>query len=656
MKHIFKDAEEKLKILAYMVEQSTEGMALADLKGNVIFSNMAWCKMHGYENPEDYSGKSLEIFHNKEQLENDVIPFNKKVKAQGTYSGEVGHITKQGKIFPTLMTTTFLKDSQGNPFALAGIVKDISECIIAEETLRESEQKLFHAVQGNSIPTFIIDTDHIITHWNTACEKLTGFSAAEMVGTKKQWMICYDKERPVLADFIVDGAPGEVIDRYYRRKQYKSILVEGAYESEQFFPNFGEKGKWLFFTAAPLGDANENITGAIETLQDITDRKETEAQLRQAQKMESVGRLAGGVAHDYNNMLSVILGFTDMAMEELDPTGKVYAKLKEVLTAARRATDITRQLLTFARKQTISPIMLDLNKNVETTLKMLRRLIGEDIDLAWVPGDSLWHVKMDPSQVDQALANLCINARDAIEGVGKVILETGNRTFDTAYCAGHPDIVPGEFVLLSVSDTGCGMSKDIQDKIFEPFFTTKEVDKGTGLGLATVYGIVRQNNGFINVYSEPGNGTIFKIYLPRYEGKAAKIQKESTKEIPPGRGETILVVEDDSLILELVRNILEKAGYTVLIAGTPKEAISMIDNYTGKIHLLLTDVIMPEMNGGELARQLQSLYPDLNCVFMSGHTADVIAHRGVLDEGVHFVQKPFSRIELEKTIRKALDD
>ncbi|MBW2654456.1 MAG: response regulator [Deltaproteobacteria bacterium] len=372
--------------------------------------------------------------------------------------------------------------------------------------------------------------------------------------------------------------------------------------------------------------------------------------------MESVGRLAGGVAHDYNNMLSVILGFTDMAMEELDPTGKVYAKLKEVLTAARRATDITRQLLTFARKQTISPIMLDLNKNVETTLKMLRRLIGEDIDLAWVPGDSLWHVKMDPSQVDQALANLCINARDAIEGVGKVILETGNRTFDTAYCADHVGFIPGEFVLLSISDTGCGMSKDIQDKIFEPFFTTKEVDKGTGLGLATVYGIVRQNNGFINVYSEPGNGTIFKIYLPRYEGKAAKIQKESTKEIPPGRGETILVVEDDSLILELVRNILEKAGYTVLIAGTPKEAISMIDNYTGKIHLLLTDVIMPEMNGGELARQLQSLYPDLNCVFMSGHTADVIAHRGVLDEGVHFVQKPFSRIELEKTIRKALDD
>jgi len=381
-----------------------------------------------------------------------------------------------------------------------------------------------------------------------------------------------------------------------------------------------------------------------------------EAQLRQAQKMESVGRLAGGVAHDYNNMLTVILGFTDMAMDELDPTGNVHANLKEVRRAARRAMDITRQLLAFARKQTISPIVLDLNKNVEDMLKMLRRLIGEDIDLSWVPGDSLWHVKMDPSQIDQVLANLCINARDAIEGVGKVTIETDTKIFDAAYCADHVGFIPGEFVQLSVSDNGCGMSKEIQDNLFEPFFTTKEVDKGTGLGLATVYGIVKQNNGFINVYSEPNKGTTFKIYLPRYEGKAVKIQKESTKEIPKGRGETILLVEDDLLILELIRKILDKAGYTVLTAGTPKEAMELAEKHAGKIHLLFTDVVMPEMNGGELARQLQSLYPDLNCVFMSGYAADVIARHGVLDEGVHFVQKPFSRIDLEKTVRKALDE
>ena len=265
---------------------------------------------------------------------------------------------------------------------------------------------------------------------------------------------------------------------------------------------------------------------------DITDRVNLQAQFVQAQKMESVGRLAGGVAHDYNNVLSVIIGYTEMAMDEVDPAGPLHANLEEVLTAANRATDITRQLLAFARKQTIAPKVLDLNETVEGMLKMLRRLIGEDIDLAWLPGASLWPVKMDPSQIDQILANLCVNARDAIAGVGKVTIETGTVVFDAAYCADHAGFVPGEFVMLAVSDNGCGMDKEMLDKIFEPFFTTKDVDKGTGLGLATVYGIVKQNNGFINVYSEPGKGTTIKIYLPRHEGKAVEIQEESTAEIP----------------------------------------------------------------------------------------------------------------------------
>ena len=260
------------------------------------------------------------------------------------------------------------------------------------------------------------------------------------------------------------------------------------------------------------------LAGVLGIGRNITERVNLQAQLIQAQKMESVGRLAGGVAHDYNNALSVIIGFTELAMEKIDPAGPLHADLNEVLNAANHATDITRQLLAFARKQIVAPVVLDLNDNIETMLKMLRRLIGEDIDLAWLPGTGLWPVKMDPSQIDQILANLCVNARDAIAGVGKVTIETVNKVFDAAYCADHVGFIPGEFVLMAVSDNGCGMDKEILNNIFEPFFTTKDVGKGTGLGLATVYGIVKQNNGFINVYSEPGKGTTIKIYLPRHEG------------------------------------------------------------------------------------------------------------------------------------------
>ena len=395
---------------------------------------------------------------------------------------------------------------------------------------------------------------------------------------------------------------------------------------------------------------------------EIQDRKQAEEekiqleeQYRQAQRMESIGRLAGGVAHDYNNALTAIMGFTELAMMGADPAGPLHADLNQVLKAGRRAQDITRQLLAFARKQTIAPRVLDLNQTVESMLKMLRRLIGEDIDLVWLPGTNLWPVKMDPSQIDQILANLCVNARDAIIDVGKITIETGTKVFDTAYCADHVGFIPGEFALLALSDNGCGMDKEILDKIFEPFFTTKDVDKGTGLGLATVYGIVKQNNGFINVYSEPGKGTTIKIYLPRYEGKPVEIQGENTEKIPQGHGETILVVEDDLPILELAQKILEGLNYTVLIADTPKGAMGLVEEHTGKIHLLITDVIMPEMNGRELSEQLKSLSPDLKCIFMSGYTSNTIAHHGVLDEGVHFVQKPFSKRDLATIIRKVLD-
>jgi signal transduction histidine kinase/ActR/RegA family two-component response regulator len=361
------------------------------------------------------------------------------------------------------------------------------------------------------------------------------------------------------------------------------------------------------------------------------------------------------IFHDFNNMLAVILGHAEMALLQVDPAQPLHADLEEIRTAAERSANLTRQLLAFARKQTVAPKVLDLNETVAGMLKLLQRLIGENIHLTWQPGANLWPVRVDPSQIDQILANLCVNARDAIADVGTITIETGNAVFDEAYCAAHPDAVPGEYVRLAVSDTGCGMDQDTLAHIFEPFFTTKGVGKGTGLGLATVYGIVKQNNGFITVYSEPGQRTTFTIYLPRQVGKAEQARLAGAAE-PALRGqETILLVEDEPVILELTTVMLERQGYTVLAASTPGEAIRLARERAGNIHLLMTDVVMPEMNGRDLAKNLLSLYPQLKHLFMSGYTANVIAYNGVLDEGVYFIQKPFSIKGLAAKVREALD-
>ena len=317
--------------------------------------------------------------------------------------------------------------------------------------------------------------------------------------------------------------------------------------------------------------------------------------------MESVGRLAGGVAHDFNNMLGVIIGRAEMALGQ-DVSTDVQHDLKEILNAGQRSADLTRQLLAFARKQTAAPKILDLNDTISGMLKMLKRLIGEDIELSWVPGSDLWKVKIDPSQVDQILANLAVNARDAISGVGAITLKAENVVVDDSDRAETPELIPGEYVLLTVSDTGEGMSQEVREKIFEPFFTTKELGKGTGLGLSTVYGIVKQNDGFIHVASEPGKGTTFKIYLPRFEDETAQVPSEEVTGKRPTGTETILLVEDDEAILSLSKMILENLGYTVLAAQTPGHAIHLVEEHPGDIHLLITDVVMPEMNGTRTGR------------------------------------------------------
>jgi CheY-like chemotaxis protein len=353
-------------------------------------------------------------------------------------------------------------------------------------------------------------------------------------------------------------------------------------------------------------------------------------------------------------MLGVILGHTEMALEQVGAPHPLHADLLEIQKAATRSADLTRQLLAFARRQTITPRVLDLNATVDGMLKMLRRLIGEDIALAWSPGGDLPPVKIDPSQVSQILANLCVNARDAIHGVGTVNIATSTAAFDAVYCADHGDCTPGRYLMLAVSDTGSGMSPEVVAHLFEPFFTTKTLGEGTGLGLATVYGIVKQNGGFINVETAPGQGTTFYIYVPEYTGRPVHSTDDSGASAAQGGRETVLLVEDEPAILSVSTRMLERLGYKVLPASTPAEAIKLAEEYPDDIEVLIADVVMPEMNGRDLAKRLLSLYPNIKHLFMSGYTADVIAHHGVVEDDVHFLQKPFSTNVLATRIREVL--
>jgi two-component system cell cycle sensor histidine kinase/response regulator CckA len=414
-------------------------------------------------------------------------------------------------------------------------------------------------------------------------------------------------------------------------------------------------------SATPIFDKQGRFLGYRGISRDITERRRAEgeqeklqAQLLQIQKMDTVGRLAGGVAHDFNNMLTVICSYVEMTLNELEVDHPLYKRMYEVHQAAQHSADLTRQLLAFARKQVISPRVLDLNETISGALKMLHRLIGENIKLIWKPGTNLGHVRMDATQISQILANLAVNARDAINGPGHLIIETANIVIDQANCTINLDLTPGNFVLMTVSDEGCGMNKETLSRIFEPFFTTKEEGKGTGLGLSTVYGIVKQNKGAVDVCSEPGQGTVFKIYLPQVQfgTKVTLTNNGSTRDVGT---ETILLVEDEPAILELGAYILEHRGYKVLTAHSPAKALALVLEYRGTIDLLITDVIMPEMNGRELAKEILVIRPETKVLFMSGYTADVISHHGGLESGIHFLEKPFLASSLGKKVREVLE-
>ena len=540
-------------------------------------------------------------------------------------------------------TASRLRDASGNVTGAIECIRDITERKHFEKTLRENEEKFSKAFHTSPYAiTITSPEDGKFVDVNEGFVLITGFTREEALANSsiglKLW-VNEDDRRRVVADLRAGQA---VVGQEIHFRTKNNEIITGLFSAQT-----------IQLSSGPC---------ILSSINDISERKRAgeekaklEGQLQQAQKMESVGRLAGGVAHDFNNLLGVILGHAEMALDRVDQAEPVHAELEEIRKAANRSADLTRQLLAFARQQVVAPKVLDLNDTVEGMLKLLRRLIGEDINLSWQPGAGLWPIKIDPSQIDQILANICVNARDAISDVGRMTIETENCAFDNDYCTDHAGFVPGEYVRLTLSDDGCGMSKETLSHLFEPFFTTKGLGKGTGLGLATVYGIVKQNNGFINVYSEQDQGTTFKIYLPRHVGKTTQTQKETPLK-PLARGhETILLVEDESTLLDLSKRMLEKQGYRVLTAGTPGEAIRLAEEKAGEIQLLMTDVVMPEMNGRDLAKKMLSLYPNLKCLFTSGYTANVIVHHGVLDEGVYFIQKPFSIKELGTKVREALD-
>ncbi len=534
--------------------------------------------------------------------------------------------------------------NQGQTVGAAMFARDITHRVRTEEALAASERRFKELIRNSSDSISIVDCQGCQLSVSDSVEKIVGFTPAELIGL------------PVIDQLIHPE------DTEAARNAFLRVMTEGSAIAR--YRHRHKDGSWVWVESHGSNQLdNPDIRGIVINARDITHRiraereqARLEAQLQQAQKMEAIGRLAGGVAHDLNNMLGAILGFAELALQDQD-RARLEADLQEIRKAANRSADLTRQLLTFARRQTITPQVLDLNASVGSLLRMLRRIIGEDIEVVWEPAGDLGPVWMDPSQIDQILTNLCINARDAITDGGRITIRTAAITLDEDHCGKHPEASPGAYVMLEVVDDGSGMDDDTLSHLFEPFFTTKGMGKGTGLGLATVHGIVRQSGGHLSVSSTPGEGSTFRVFLPRRAADApdapAPSDGPSVPVTDPG-GRTILLVEDEPAILRLTRKMLEKHGYVVLAAASPLEALQLARSHTGRIDLLLTDVIMPGMNGRELATHLHGLHPDLRILFMSGYTADIIARHDVRHEEVRFLQKPFTIQELVESVRRAL--
>jgi PAS domain S-box-containing protein len=608
------------------------------------------------EKVEVLTGYSKEDFEARRVKWCDLIPgedldyaarvFMEALKTDKSYVREHRLRKKDGGIIWVQCRGQIFLNDQGKVDHISGVSFDVTARRQAEEALKESERFLADIFASIQDGINILDTDYHILRGNPTAERW--YAHALPLAGKKCYEVFHGRREPC-----------EICP-------YRQTLETGkaAHKVSQRMGKDAVEAGWIEIFTFPLTDtATGKVTGVIEYVRDITEQKQaeealhrSEAQLRQAVKMEAVGQLAGGVAHDFNNILTAITGYGELLLMNPDIQDPVSRDVKDILQSAERAASLTRQLLAFSRKQVLQPQRLDLNQVVANLDKMLRRIIGEDIDLEMVLGPELGAVKADPGQIEQVIMNLAANARDAMPQGGKLTIETANADLDEAYAQGHLEVQSGPYVMLAVIDTGVGLDPESQARIFEPFFTTKELGKGTGLGLSMVYGIVRQSGGFIYVYSDPGEGTTFKIYLPRLEamGDSAAGLGQVLDRCDWGP-ETILLVEDEDMVRQVASRILVRHGYTVLEAASGRDALLVSQEHAGPIHLMLTDVVMPGMSGWETAENLKPHRPEMKVLFMSGHTENTIVHHGVLDPGVAFIQKPFRYNVLAQKIREMLD-
>ncbi|MEA1900988.1 MAG: PAS domain S-box protein [Thermodesulfobacteriota bacterium] len=543
-----------------------------------------------------------------------------------------------------------IKNDSGQIVELAEIARNITHKVLAEQSLRESEAKHRLLAENTVDCIWQMNLDLKFTYINQAIFPFLGYTTKEWIGSKLSEH-CSSEETEKIQAIITDVSAN---------LQNKTASV---FEMNFYHKN-GEKIPCEVSGKAILDDAGNPIYFQ-GTTRNITKRKKAEeeklkleAQLHLAQKMEAIGKLAGGVAHDFNNILTVVMGNAGLALMEIGKDDALRQEIEEIRKAGERAVSLTRQLLAFSRKQIVQPKILDINELLTDMEKMLGRLIGEDIEMLTIPAPALWQVEIDPGQIEQVIMNLAINAKDAMPCGGKLTIETANADLDENYSHEHgiEEKKSGCYVMLAVSDTGIGMDKETHEHIFEPFFTTKKVGKGTGLGLATVYGIVKQNNGFIWVYSEPKQGATFKVYLPEVKKDADPEKKEKKPVVKLAGSETVLIVEDDGLLRNLAQNTLQRYGYKVLDAENGENAIRICKEYDGRIDLMITDVVMPKIGGREAAKRLLPLYPQMKVIYMSGYTDDAIVHHGVLEPGLNFLEKPFTPKGLTLKVREVLDE
>lgn len=620
-----------------ILQTAMDGFWRMGLKGEILEVNDAYCRMSGYTN-EELIGMHIRDLEAVEAPD-EVDTHGQRIKEKNEDRFETKHRRKDGSIFDVEISAQYRPVDGGQ---YVSFIRDITERQRTDRALRDSRELISAAFMCSPNPISISTLGSAI--WldaNQAALDMFGYTNEDI--TEKRVM-----EKDIW------------VDPYERQKILDALDEEGYVKNRETL--LRRKDGSLITASVSVGLIT--MLGARHLCiiaEDITERKKAEAekahftaQLQQSQKMEAIGRLAGGVAHEFNNMLSVVLGYTDLLlMDQSYSNQPVMGIMQKIRDAAGRSAGLTRQLLAFASRQTINPEVLNLNHIIENILNMLQRLIGEDVTISWLPGRDLLPVKIDPSQIDQIMTNLCVYSRDAIAGIGNITIKTSSVVFDKENCVDHPEFVPGEYVLLTVSDNGRGMDKETIDILFEPFFATDGDNEGGGLGLAMVYGIVKQNNGFIRVESRPATGTTFNIYLPCCSSGDINVTDDH-RSLSKGR-ETILLVEDDEALLNMEKMRLQSLGYKVLAAAMARDAIQLAVEHKDPIHLLFTDVVMPDMNGKELADELKSIHTEMKCVFMSGYADDKVIRHGILEKDVNFIRKPYTINELAIKIREVLD-